>query len=176
MLAAALLLAQAAPTASAGEAVGELFRNACILGEIRLGRDRAKVIKRSQIPPGIRDLVQGGWFAASKSPVKSLNVIKVSDPPETYLVMASYRVDKPDRRNPTSSCTVLSKSISLEQAQSIFQRADPQARLDNPQWDGPTIRQWRQFHPEGGYTLTLKIVESKWIVLETTAFPAATIR
>ena len=176
MIAAALLLAQVAPTAASSLAVSALFQAACVRGELRIDKTRAQFVTRKELPPVVRDLIHGGWFAASKGKVESLKIIKITDPASTYLVITNYQTKRPDQRNPSGSCTVVSQSIGVEDGQALLLKVNPNARLGESEWDGPSIRQWRQYNLDDGYSLTLKSVQPNWVVLETTSFPAAKIR
>lgn len=171
------LLPQSAAVESPGETVALLFRDACLNGELRLGRGRAEIVAPDSLPALVRGQMPGEYSALGKSSVDRLTVVKVTDPGSTYIFMATYKVKQPNRGSPAASCTVMSRSISLEQGAAFFLKLAPDARVRTGRWNGQWPAHWTREVPEKGYTLRLRGVKPGglkpgWVVLEASTYPA----
>lgn len=160
-----------------GEAVAQLFIEACLNGQLRLGKDRGEIVTRDKLPELVRGLLPGQWGSVSETPTSSLTIVKLNDPPSTYIFMATYKVKKPHRGNPAASCTLVSRSISLEQSAAFFVKLAPEARVVQGYYYGQWPADWTREVPEKGYSIFLRTVappgmNPPWIKLEATTYPA----
>jgi hypothetical protein len=175
----ALFFAQSAAVQTPGEAVAQLFIDACLNGALRLGKDRAEVVEPDSLPALVRGQMPGEYSALGKSHVDKMTVIKVTDPASTYVFMATYKVEKPHRGNPAAGCTVMSRAISLEEGAAFFIKLAPEARMRTGRWDGQWPAHWTREVPEKGYTVRMRGVKPGglkpgWVVLEAATYPPKT--
>lgn len=172
-----LLLAQPVQADTQGEAVAQLFIGACLNGELRLGKDRGEIVAWDSLPELIRDQAPGRWSSPNGSPAEKLTIVKVNHPASTYIFMATYKVKKPSRGNPATSCTVISRSMTIEQGAALFVRIAPEARVVQGPYNGSWPAHFTREVPEKGYTITLRGVappglNPPWVKLEATTYPA----
>ncbi|HEV2748695.1 MAG TPA: hypothetical protein VGW34_15545 [Allosphingosinicella sp.] len=139
--------------------VGNLFREACIDGELRLTRSRGEQIKWRDLPASV------GTFKLINQNEKLAKYFKIHEAPETYLSMVQY--DKSHPGNIISECVVISGAIDRKEAARIFTEGTPDKRVRASTSGAGGM--WHIDVPEYHYRKTL-LDEGDHMILMTTVF------
>ena len=140
-------MVQAVPAQTPSGAAAEIFRNACVFGQLKLDPSQARILKPSETPD----------FAAvldGSRGKESQTTIRFSYPRSTYLIFAKYK--HVQARSVETVCYLVSDSISKDDATRVFLEGLPAGELF-PAWV-PNMYSpaWTADHPELGYRKSLK--------------------
>jgi hypothetical protein len=141
----------------------QAFREACVEGSLRLSPERGRILKESEITTFV-DLFEWGRATTRRT------VIKLNNPPETYLVLADYT--HLQRNSIANSCSLVSGRVSHEQAAAAFLEGLPDRNL-LPYWmPNMNLPIWTADHPEAGYRKRLTFRNDGSIVLQIGLYKA----
>jgi hypothetical protein len=158
----AFVMAQGASASVSGPGI-EAFREACIEGSLKLSPDKGRVLKEGEITSFV-DIFDVGRATTRRT------VIKLNQPPETYLVLADYT--HLQSKSIASSCALVSGSIPHDQATAAFLDGLPDRNL-LPYWiPNMNLPTWTADHPELGYRKKLAFRNDGSIVLQIGLYPA----
>ncbi|SMF62809.1 hypothetical protein [Allosphingosinicella indica] len=161
MLTLAALLA-VIPAGPQSVAVRELFREACLEGKLTLNADRGKIVPRNDIPDSLR------WMTISNSTTSRFTLIRMKEPPSTYVFIRNYDPDKSGFAR--TDCSVASRVITFEDAAQQFYEGTPDARPEPSTYGG--IEWWEIDVPKQGYAKQLYKAGYNFTVLRTNVYGA----
>jgi hypothetical protein len=160
------LLVQAATNASvaAPSPAIEAFRQACIEGSFKLSPSRGRVLKPGE-PYNFID------YLAFPESIAHRTIVKLSEPPSTYLILTEYKQLQP--RSIARTCALDSNSVSKREAMGAFLDGLPDKNL-SPKWIPDMYEPiWTADHPELGYSKLFRYRDDGSTVLEIGMYPAS---
>jgi hypothetical protein len=165
-LIASLLLMQAAPSspASAVSPAIQAYREACIEGSFKLSPARGRVLKPSE-PYNFLD------YLAYPESISHRTIVKLSEPPSTYLILTEYKQLQPG--SIARTCALDSSSVSRREAMGAFLEGLPDKDV-SPRWIPDMYEPiWTVNHPELGYSKQFRYREDGSTVLEIGMYPTS---
>ncbi|SMF62800.1 hypothetical protein [Allosphingosinicella indica] len=158
MLTLAALLAVVYPGPQS-TAVRQLFRDACVAGELRLTPEQGTVVKWETLPETIR------WLRIGNQRRDLTTYIKMSSPPSTYVLITRY----PERADgfAPSQCIVASRVMTFEDAAQQLYEGTPDAYAMPSSYGGQL---WEIDMPDQGYIKYLFRTSYDFLVLQTNVY------
>jgi hypothetical protein len=98
-------------------------------------------------------------------------VVKLSEPPSTYLVITEY--GSLQKNSIARSCALVSGSVSKQEAAAAYLENLPDKAATAMWRPNMYFPQWTSDHPELGYRKRLRFRDDGSIVLEVGMYPAA---
>ena len=163
-LTALILLVQAAATRAPPNSALEAYREACIEGSFKLSPSRGRVLKPGE-PYNFIDYLAFGESIAHRT------IVKLNDPPSTYLLFTEYKQLQP--RSMARTCALDSNSVSKRDAMGAFLSGLPDKDV-SPRWIPDMYEPiWKSDHPELGYAKLFRFREDGSTVLEIGMYPSS---
>jgi len=167
VLVALALLAQVA-SAPSGAATGsaiQAYREACIEGSFKFSTSRGRILDPSEHSYSFIDYLAAGESIAKRT------IVKLNDPPKTYLIFTEYNQLQP--RSIERTCVLDSGSVSKREAIGAFLEGLPDKDL-SPRWI-PNMYEpiWNADHPELGYRKLFRFRDDGSTVLEIGMYPTS---
>lgn len=142
------LLASAADASAHSKAVADLYRQACVKGELKIDPSKGSIGSIHDLPNHLR-----GWMRWHNRPIENSTYVRMTDPPETYVMITFYRDVPPGGL--VSHCAVASRSIGFEDAADVLFEGEA-GRAERVYNNGMWMHTWRIDRPGDGYRKTLR--------------------
>jgi hypothetical protein len=159
-----LMQAAPAPVAAANSAI-KAFREACIEGSFKLSPSRGRILTPREHNYVFYDYLAWGQTVANRT------IVKLNNPPKTYLIFIEYKQLQP--KSIARTCALDSNSVSKREAMGAFLEGLPDKDV-SPQWiPDMYLPVWNSDHPELGYRKLFRFRDDGSVVLEIGMYPAA---
>jgi len=165
-LAASLLSMQAAPRPSVAAVSPAIaaYRESCIEGSFQLSPARGRVLRPGE-PYNFLD------YLAYPESISHRTIVKLSEPPSTYLIFTEYKQLQPG--SIARTCALDSNSVSKREAMGAFLEGLPDKEV-SPKWIPDMYEPiWTVNHPELGYSKQFRYREDGSTVLEIGMYPTS---
>ena len=162
MILLALSLLAPTPAPDVSKAVADVYREACVKGELRLSPDRGSVVGRGKVP--------GIALPYAFRKLENATYVRMKHPRNTYVIIESYKPTRPGQL--ASICRVMSTEMLEEDAFRVFLEGEPASNVRRSLFLPPSSAPADPFvidRPEEGYSKLLQFVDS-WVVLQTAMF------
>ena len=101
-----LILSALAAANSESAAAAELYREACVKGELRLNPQDGSLVEFGDLPDDVR------WMRRYNHPAQQATYVKMTYPASTYVLMTTYKTKRP--KAVASECIVASPCLRLK--------------------------------------------------------------
>ncbi len=143
--------------ATPSEAAAEMFREACVRGELNLSPQRGRILKGSEVP-GYAEVLDWGREKSERT------YIKLTYPPSTYLVIAQY--GHVQRHSIVRSCALVSSALTGEEAVRLFLEGLPEPHPRPVWWPNSYGPFQVADYPELGFRKSLRFRNDGSVVLQ----------
>jgi hypothetical protein len=151
---AALALIASAPATPQSAVVADLYRQACVRGEMRIDPKKGAVVSIHGLPGLFRR-----WMRWQNRQIERSTYVKMLDPPSTFVLITFYKDVKPG--GVVSHCAVVSREIAFDDAVNVFFEGAP-GRAHRSYNNGMWMEDWSIDRPQDGYRKSLWRYEA-WI-------------